>query len=307
MSMGVADLLVGSGAYRDLEEPVIVASGESLTPFYVNAERLCGDPEIDAYLTAHGNSDAEIIDYARSRERKDAGFAEVVGEIAAVVTGLLAGVAEPVISGGQRRDWLFSGPVARRLGLRHLSLFKQSPGQGPERDHAVLRSPKGRELASASLAGCSAVHVVDMITAASSCHARDPLSGREVGWVPMIRGRGGEIGELVAVVSRRQGGEENLDRVGVKVRSLAVVDEHFLARHSRAPADAVGYYHDPAAWTRRYLREHGNGLLLGYLVDDPKKLPRLRKFLVTYRSFLESEGLWEELDRGAAELTGGRQ
>lgn len=311
--MGVPEMLVRSGGYRDLDEPVIVTSGEFLTPFFVNAERLCGDPGIDAYLTAHGQSDAKIIDYACSRERADLGFADVVGQIAGVVRGLLGSARKPVVSGGQRRDWLFSGPVARRLDLPHLSLYKQSPGQSAEQDRAVLRSVQGQESSAGSLAGYTAVHVVDMVTAASSCHARDALSGREVGWIPMVRGRGGQITDLVAVVSRRQGGEEALDRVGVKVSSLAVVDEQFLAGHSRAPAQAVAYYHDPAAWTRGYLQEHGVGVLLGYLVDDPKKLPRLGKFLATYRSSLESQGLWAEMDkaamarlgRSASQLSGG--
>jgi hypothetical protein len=311
--MNVPEMLVRSGGYRDLEAPVIVTSGEFLTPFFVNAERLCGDPGIDAYLTAHGDSDAQIIDYSCSRERADAGFAEVVGQIAGVVRAILGSAREPVVSGGQRRDWLFSGPVARRLGLRHLSLFKQSPGQDVELDRVVLRSSDGRELRCGSLAGCTVIHVVDMVTAASSCYSRDQLTGRDVGWIPMVRARGGQISDLVAVVSRRQGGEEALGRVGVKVRSLAVVDEQFLASHSRAPAEAVAYYHDPGAWTRRYLQEHGIGILLGYLVDDAKKLPRLRKFLAAYRSSLESLGLWAELEgaartrlgRSASELAGG--
>ena len=130
------------------------------------------------------------------------------------------------------------------------------------------------------------------VTAASSCYARDPVSGREVGWIPMLRGRGAQIRDLVAVISRRQGGEENLAGVGVRVRSLAVVDETFLAAHSRHPEQAVAYYRDPEEWTRGELLSRGTGFLLGYLSEDPKKLPRLLKLAKAYRPFLEAEGLW---------------
>lgn len=298
--MGVPEMLLSSGGYRDLPEPVIVTSGEFLTPFFVNAERLCGDPDIDGTLAAHGHSDLDMIEHACALAGRNPGFADVVDQIASVVKGLLVSSSRPVISGGQRRDWLFSGPVARRLGLDHVSLYKQAPGQGAELDRMVVRAPDGGEPRGlGDLEGCTAVHVVDMVTAASSCHAKDPISGREVGWIPMLRSRGARIRDLVAVVSRRQGGEEALAAQGVTVRSLAVVDEAFLARHSRAPEQAVAFYRDPEGWTRSYLAEHGAEVLLSYLCEDAKKLPRLVKFLGSYRAFLESGGLWSALDREA--------
>lgn len=310
--MSTAQTLVASGAYRDLDEPVIVTSGESLTPFYVNAEKLCGDPDMDAFLAAHGDSDVEIVERACALASSNGPFAELVAQTADLVSGLLGAARSPLVSGGQRRDWLFSGPVARRLGLPHVSLYKQGQGQAPERDRVIVRSPTGAELPGTLLAGSRAVHVVDMVTAASSCHARDPISGRDVGWVPMLRARGVEIHDLVAVVSRRQGGEEALERVGVCVRSMFVVDEAFLRGHARAASDAVAYYRDARAWTRAYLREHGTGPLRAYLVEDAKKLPRLMKFLRLYRSSLEPSA-WAELDgeararlgRGLDELLAG--
>jgi orotate phosphoribosyltransferase len=303
-TMDLALRLVSSGAYRDLEEPVIVTSGESLTPFYVNAEKLCGDPGMDALLAAAAERDDLVIEHACALAERGE-FGEMVDGIAAEVSAL--GRASPIaaVSGGQRRDWLFSGPVARRLGCPHLSLYKQAPGQGAAQDRLVARSPGGAEIDAAFVSGGAVVHVVDMLTAASSCHSRDPVSGREVGWIPMLRARGAVVHGLIAVVSRRQGGEEALGRVGVAVRSLVAVDEAFLAGHSRAPAEAVAYYRDAAGWTREYLRSRGIGLLLPYFTSDAKKLPRLVKFLATYRAFLESAGAWKELE-GAAQARLGR-
>lgn len=301
--MDIEDLLVRSGAYRDLPEPLIVTSGEFLTPFFVNAEKLCGDPEMDAFLAAHGGSDREVISHSISLASRSP-FEELVGAIAAHASSLLDHAAKPAISGGQRRDWLFSGPVARRLSLPHISLYKQAPGQEAAADRLVLRSPSGEELPARELRGLTVVHVVDMVTAASSCISRDPLSGRETGWVPMLRASGAEVRDLIAVVSRKQGGEEALAQVGVRAHSFAVVDEAFLLRRARSPADAVAFYRDPAEWTRAYLRGHGCGLLLAYLVDDPKKYPRLFKFLTLHRAFLQEEGFWEPLDQAATARLG---
>ena len=221
--MDIAQTLVRSGAYRDLDEPVIVTSGEFLTPFFVNAEKLCGDPGMDAFLAEAGGRDDAVIEHACSLA-EGGEFGGVVDEIAGVVAAI--GRVRPVaaISGGQRRDWLFSGPVSRRLGLVHLSLYKQAPGQGPAEDRVVARSAAGAETGTEVAAGATVVHVVDMLTAASSCYSSDPVSGREVGWIPMLRSRGAVVHDLVAVVSRRQGGEEALSRVGVAVRSLVAGD-----------------------------------------------------------------------------------
>jgi hypothetical protein len=267
---------------------------------------------MDGFLAAHGASDREVIEHACALAERGP-FRELVGSIATQASSLLGSAPRPVISGGQRRDWLFSGPVARCLGLPHVSLYKQAPGADAARDRLLLRSASGEELAAEELRGATAVHVVDMVTAASSCASRDPLSGREVGWVPMLRARGAEIRDLIAVVSRRQGGEETLAKVRVRVRSLAVVDEGFLLRRARSPADAVAYYRDPVEWTRSYLRERGCDVLAAYLVDDPKKLPRLLKFLAAHRAFLQGERLWGTLEQAArsrlgqslAELLGG--
>lgn len=297
--MDIPRALIRSGAYRDLQEPVVVTSGEFLTPFFVNAERLCGDPAMDLFLTVHGGSDREVIDHACSLAEAGEDFRAVVEELAARASGLLRASAKPMISGGQRRDWLFSGPVARLLGLPHVSLYKQAPGQAREADRAVVRAPGGEALDQAALPGSTAVHVVDMITAASSCLDRDPASGRDVGWVSMLRDRGVQIRDLVAVVSRRQGGEERLERAGVRVSSLVTVDDAFLRAHSGRPDEAAAYYRGPEEWTRRYLREHGIGLLVPYLSEDAKKLPRLIKLVRVYEAFLRAEGLWRDLDEAA--------
>ncbi len=284
----VEALLVSSGAYRDLDAPVIVTSGEFLTPFYVNAERLCGDPEIDEALARMAEDHEGMIRYACDLAQTNEGYGRVVDALCEEARAVLPASGQTAVSGGQRRDWLFSGPVAARLGLPHISLFKQSPGADASADRVVgVPSP----------AGMTVVHIVDMVTKASSCYDVDPATGREVGWIPMLRSRGAEVRDLIAVVTRAQGGEGRLSEQGVTVRSLAVVDGAFVDRNSRDAEAVAGYVDDPVAWTRGYLRSHGVGVLLPFLEDTPKKLPRAVKFLRTYRGCLEDAGLWPEIER----------
>jgi hypothetical protein len=295
MRPGMEDRLVLTGAYRDLEEPVIVTSGEFLTPFYVNAERLAGEPDMERVLAEHGERDADLIRWAVDRSDRDPVFRAVLDEATRRVRAHLG--RDGVVAGGQRRDWIFSGPVARRLGRAHVSLYKQTPGASAESDRLILRLPDGGIGDPAILGGRTVVPLVDMLTAASSCWRRDPATGREMGWVPMLRSHGARVRHLVAVVSRRQGGEEALAAQGVRVLSCARVDTRFLMRFSRAPVETVPAYRDPEAWTRDYLGRSGVRPLVGYLVEDPRKLPRLLAFVKRYRAFLESSGLWQELDR----------
>lgn len=285
--------LVATGAYRDLERPVIVTSGEFLTPFYVNAEKLTGEPDMDGVLAKYGERDDELIRWAVEQAARDPVFSATLDRVTALVRRSIG--RGGVVAGGQRRDWVFSGPVAHRLGRPHVSLYKQTAhGGAPDKVH--WRTPGGETGELSALSGVRAVLVVDMLTAASSCHRTDPGTGRELGWVPMLRARGAVVRDLVAVVSRRQGGEAALAAVGVRVRDCARVDTGFLRRHSRAPGDAVGAYRDPVRWTERYLERMGIAPLLDYLVEDPRKLPRLESFVSRYRPFLEGRGLWTELD-----------
>lgn len=294
MRSAMSERLVATGAYRDLDRPVIVTSGEFLTPFYVNAEKLTGEPDMDAVLAEHGDHDDALIRWAVERAARDPVYNATLDRVASLVRTRLG--RGGVVAGGQRRDWVFSGPVALRLGRPHVALYKQTGSGGPETDRIVWRTPSGGTGDLAALGGTRVVVVVDMLTAASSCHRVDPHTRRELGWVPMLRARGARVRDLVAVVSRRQGGEEALAAVGVKVRDCSRVDARFLERYSRNPADAVGAYRDPIRWTEQYLDRSGIEPLVGYLDDDPRKLPRLRSFLARYRSYLERRGLWQVLD-----------
>ena len=279
--------LIASGGFRELDTPVIVTSGEFLTPFFVSAEKLCGDAAVDEALNRFGEDPAAMMRYAADLAGRNASFGEVIDALAAGVSEIFgkAGTGEKrALSGGQRRDWLFSGPAAERLGVPHVSIFK--PRDGSQR--VLLHGASGAgEILTPDLRGFRVVHVADLITLGSSVYEEDRQTGKRSGWVPVLRGLGAEITDLVTVISRNQGGEALLAEQGVKVHALITVDGDFISRHARNPEALASFLRDPQQWTGDYLEAHGPGLLRDYLEDDAKKLPRLKKFVLRYRQFLD--------------------
>jgi len=67
----------------------------------------------------------------------------------------------------------------------------------------------------AALAGKRALHIADLVTEASS-YTR--------AWIPMIREFGAIMDDTIAVIDRKQGGEQVLLSEGVRLHSLADID-----------------------------------------------------------------------------------
>ena len=164
-------------------------------------------------------------------------------------------------------------------------------------------SPEGEVYSPDSLAGWYVVHVVDLLTEGSSVYRVE--SSQEQGWVPMLRQRGATVEDLLAVVSRRQRGEENLLRHGVTAHPMVTIDAAFLREHSSNPDRAVTYQTDPRGWSEQYLREHG---ALAFLDDfDPqgRNIDRARRFFERYETILqESRRGWTQFQAEIVERYG---
>ena len=100
-------------------------------------------------------------------------------------------------SGGERRDWFFSLPVAIRMGLPHLYIYK---------DGGTFLADGGATTAIDDLTGKRTAHVADLVTEASS-YAR--------AWIPAIRDRGGDMLMAANVIDRAQGGMDVIGAAGV--------------------------------------------------------------------------------------------
>ena len=278
MADRIAELLVKTGAYRDLDKPVILTSGQ-LGIFYVNTEKLVQDNGAWEKLGDNANA---MVDHAWGRVADCPEFADVID----IISEKASSYHPAAISGGQRRDWLFSGPVAANLDLPHVALYKDG---GME-----VRYPTGSGGESPFNGRGEILHIVDLLTEGSSCNAG--MGSAATGWVPMIRRGNGKISNLLAVVTRRQGGEENLRNVGVNVESFVSIDEAFLTSHSSQPDTAVAYLQNPNDWSASYLRTNGALAFVDSFNPAGGKLDRAGKFYARFSNLLREAGKLEELD-----------
>lgn len=116
-----------------------------------------------------------------------------------------------LISGGERRDFFFSIPIAKLMNKPHLTILK---------DGRTLYSEPGltntKWTTSNQLAGCQVMHIADLVTEASS-YIR--------AWLPSVQSLAGTMSKTIAVVDRCQGGAEILRQAGTELIALTAIDE----------------------------------------------------------------------------------
>lgn len=282
----ISQLLVETSAYRDLASPVILTSGE-LGIYYINAEKLAQDSgEFEKY----GENSQAMIAHAIKMAEVHPTFGEVIDILTEDAKILIPDLHKEGygISGGQRRDWLFSGPVAHRLGIPHISLYKD--------EKIEIVAPGGETYSKDDLEGrrFGALQFVDLLTEASSCYRIE--EGNLRGWIPMLRRNHFPVNSLVAVVTRLQGGEERLRQQKVNVEAKVAIDQNFLKEYSKQPEIAVEYNQNPTLWSQNYLRQNGALALVDAFNPKGGKLDRAKKFLTRYKGVLEEAGKLGELD-----------
>lgn len=286
----IAKHLVETGAYSDLAKPVILTSGQ-LGIYYINTEELLQD---NGGWKKYGDDSRAMVAHTIAMAEEHPTFGEVVDIVSDEARRILESSGsdkEIAISGGQRRDWIFSGPVANALSVHAIDLYKD----GRIKDFSAFEYEGDHEIGwKNSLRNWKCLHIVDLLTEGSSCYRVE--DGEEKGWIPEIRKRGGEISDLMTIVTRNQGGEEMLAAQGVDVHSFVSIDEDFLGRHSQQPAIAVAYQRDPEVWTRGYLEVHGALDLVETFDPDGGKVERAMKFIDRYGRVLQDSGKFNELD-----------
>lgn len=288
----ISELLVETGAYQDLDKPVILTSGE-LGIYYIKTEKLVQD---GGQFKEYGDDSRRMIMHAMRMMQKHPTFKGVIDILTEKARELLSGVGmtASVICGGQRRDWLFSGPVAKNLGAHHLSLYKQEKGE-PDKIELLVND---FVLPPRKLQGYKGIHIADLLTVGSSCYrVEDDV---EKGWIPMARSLKLDIGYYIAVVTRLQKGEEMLKGLGVEPHTYVAIDEEFLQQHSKQPERAIEYCKNREnirPWNEAYLKENGALALLPFFDPGGKELDRAGKFLKLYGGFLKETGKMKELEQ----------
>lgn len=250
-------------------QPFWYTSGK-LGPFYINTQFLYGSE-------AAANELLSVIEEAAKGDRLafyDKVYAQIEAQLAscpiyAQLIDLLAKAAREkdadFVSGGERRDFFFSMPVARKLGLGHLSIFKDLTSVYTDASGVSMDS------ASAGLAGKRAIHIADLITVASS-YVR--------AWIPAVEALGGRIAYSLAVVDRDQGGAKILADAGCPLTTLVTVKPdlfetaHRMGRISQKQLNLVlAFIADPDAFMRDFLLAHPD-FLAGEIAKGGKSAQR---------------------------------
>ena len=240
-------------------QPFWYTSGK-LGPFYINTQFLYGSE-------AAANALLATIEAACAGD-KLAFYDKVWADISAQLEScpifsqlidLLTEAAKKMdvdfISGGERRDFFFSMPVAKKLGMGHLSIFKDLSSVYTD-ENGISMDP-----AQANLAGKKSVHIADLITVASS-YIR--------AWIPAVEALGAKIEYSLAVVDRDQGGSKILADAGCPLTTLITIKPELFEQ-----AKAIGRVTDAQVE------------LVNSFIADPDKF--MHDFLIAHPDFLAGE------------------
>ena len=240
-------------------QPFWYTSGK-LGPFYINTQFLYGSE-------AAANALLKTIEEACAGEKLafyDKVWADVSAQldscpIFSQLIDLLTEEAKKLdvdfISGGERRDFFFSMPVAKKLGMGHLSIFKDLSCVYTDANGVSMDADK------AGLAGKKSVHIADLITDASS-YIR--------AWIPAVEALGAKIEYSLAVVDRDQGGSKILADAGCPLTTLITIKPELFEQ-----AKALGRVTEAQVE------------LVNSFIADPDKF--MHDFLVAHPDFLDGE------------------
>ncbi len=245
-------------------------------PFYINVENLVG-PSVGDILNRITALLATDVDRAAKATaiwaiisdelERDTRYQEAMTLLTDFYRTLETKIPT-VISGGERRDWFFSLPLARALKLPHLFLFKDGGQQLVDAD--------GRPLADLRK-GTRVLHVSDIVNTSASYFRY---------WLPTLRALGAVCDETLTVAVRAAEGVNRLEDAGVRVLTpvqfdATVVREAFQLGliTSFARDEIVLYFDSPEQWTRQLLHETGASILNHFAALDDLKRKRACDFI----------------------------
>lgn len=161
------------------------------------------------------------------------------------------------ISGGERRDWLFSIPLARQLGKTHVFLFKDK--------QVFMEQPVAK--------GAEGLHIADLINNAASYFDM---------WLPALKEAGLNCHATACIVSRGPG-EKKLEEQKVRVAPLIRIDLAFFEQScvqgliNQSTLDEIAcHFRSPKEWAEKYLI--GNAELFDVAHADKKSFERMQSF-----------------------------
>lgn len=238
------------------DQPFWYTSG-TLGPYYINTHFLYGsEAQATQLLTLIEQAVQAPLDLPQILSAAILEHYQQEPVFKAVIDRLVEAVSDldfDVVSGGERRDYFFSIPVAALTGKPHVAILKDGKAFWSDQNFQMVR-----ELSDGGQNGQVFLHVADLVTEASS-YTRT--------WLPTIARLGGKITDTAVVVDRDQGGREILAQTGVELTTLAKIDRALFENAQQAgllkPAQTqqvMRFMQDPHQYMVQFLSEHPNFL-----------------------------------------------
>ena len=240
----------------DGKNPFWYTSG-LIGPYYINTHFLYGSEDkanqllkfIDEKKQNKETFSKEINDKVWENYLNDTTFKQVIDILVENISKNVNVDSIDYISGGERRDWFFSFPVAIILQKPHITIYK---------DGSMTVFQNDKNIDNINIKKARVLHIADLITVASSY---------ERVWIPSINNIG-KIYETYAIVDRNQGGRELLIKNNIKMSTLVSVDKDFFTK-----ANIEGYINEEQK------------KIASDFIDNP--FESMRSFLIENEDFLE--------------------
>lgn len=276
MDEELVNLLFKTSAFKvaDSEHPFWYTSGK-LGPYFINVDYLYGSAEdsknllskIDSWLESESKEEIPYLLYDEIMKHYDENeiFRTTIDKMVEYIKNNIEIDLIDYISGGERRDWYFSVPIAVILGKPHITIYK---------DLTTVASTSDFEESTIidSVAGKRMFHVADILNTASSF---------EKAWVPAINKMGSKINWAFYVVDRNQNGEKNLKEMDVKPYSLITIGEDLFKLalnkgiiNSSQYNVLLKYFDDPDGTMREFINNHPSFIDDTIREGDPKSAKR---------------------------------
>lgn len=258
-------------------KPFFLTSG-LISPYFVNTQYVYGSKQeasdlltfIDSLLSDRLNLPKAVFDRVLKQFEENTIFKSVINIMIDSLHNSVNIDEIDYISGGERRDWFFSTIIAYLLKKTHITVFKNH-------ETFVSNYDFSKTEVLSNLSNKKVLHITDLVTSASSFTRF---------WLPAIRNLGSEIVATCYIVDRKQGGDELLEKEGVKTISLTSVDIHLFEKAfesgiiNEVSLDMVkNFIDDPYTSMRNFLINHPEFIEESLKATDPKTPGRIRELL----------------------------
>ena len=243
----------------EANKPFWLTSGK-IGAYFINAEYLYGSEQeskdlltmVDQMLSEHKTLPKKVFEQVLKQYNSNSIYKNTIDMLMNTITQNIDINEIDYISGGERRDWVFSNIIAYLLHKPHITIFKDQTALLSNSDFTTTEQIQ-------NLNSKKCLHIADLITEAVSYINL---------WIPSINNLGGQIKWTASIVDRMQGGTEKLKNNGIVTYSLIKVNKDLFK----------------TALEKRTITEEQYKMINDY-IDNPDET--MRQFLKTHPEFIK--------------------